>query len=339
MRSIVEGAHPEARRQKDSPLPHRLRRRSPSPYRGGVFALALLATIATAARFTPTATDTSAKIALGRQLFYDADLSIDGTMSCATCHEQHRAFADGNRTRPGVHGDAGRRNVPPLANVAFLPSLTWGDPRVTSLEAQALIPMFGEAPVEMGMKGAEAKLAARLGRDPCYVKMFAAAFPDRGGRIETETVTRALAAFQRTMVSRASPYDRGAMPEPAKRGATRFARDCAACHAGPDFTDGRFHAPIGATPGDRGLGEITGRPADDGHFRTPTLRNIAVTAPYLHDGSAPTIPVAIARHRNLPPIDAAAMAELTAFLDQLTDRRFFTYRRLALPKKRCDRRL
>jgi cytochrome c peroxidase len=123
----------------------------------------------------------AAKIALGRHLFYDADLSIDGTMSCASCHEQKHAFADGNPTRPGVHGDAGRRTVPGLANVAWLPVLTAAGPRVTTLEAQAAIPIFGLSPVGMGMHGSEREIPRRLSRDACYRRQFRKAFPRAPG--------------------------------------------------------------------------------------------------------------------------------------------------------------
>lgn len=107
----------------------------------------------------------AAKVELGRRLFYDADLSVDGTMACATCHEQHRAFSDGNPTHAGVHGEPGRRNVPGLANVGWLRTLTWADPRQSSLERQAAVPVMGTTPVEMGMAGQEAEITRRLTRD------------------------------------------------------------------------------------------------------------------------------------------------------------------------------
>lgn len=286
------------------------------------------------------------KVELGRRLFYDADLSIDGSMSCATCHVQRRAFADGNATHPGVHGDPGRRNVPGLANVAWAKSLTWGDPRVRTLEAQVLIPVTGLSPVEMGMNGKEGEIAVRLGRDACYVRMFRDAFPEADGRIDMAGVTKALAAFQRTMISNQSPYDRwrsgarDALSEIQQQGERAFARRCAACHAGPDLSDGRFHRiePGASDPeaGDPGLGEITGRAADIARFRTPGLRNVALTAPYLHDGSAPTIAAAIDRHAGISHrLDAADRRAIEAFLDGLTDRAFTGDRRLSLPQSAC----
>lgn len=282
------------------------------------------------------------KVELGRRLFYDADLSIDGTMACATCHEQHRGFADGNRNHPGVHGDPARRNVPGLANVAWLRPLTWADPRLDTLEKQARVPMLGHDPVEMGMEGQEAEIAKRLSRDDCYVSMFRAAFPRTGGRIDIEAVTQALAAFERTLVSYDAPYDRALRGGPpldpqAARGAALFRRDCASCHAGANFTDMRFHNVAVWTSADRGLGEISGRLADNGRFRTPGLRNVAVTGPYLHDGSASTIAQAIARHPGERSKDE--VTALVAFLDTLTDETFLHDKRFALPDTACGKAL
>lgn len=281
---------------------------------------------------------TLAKVALGRRLFYDADLSVDGSMSCATCHVQRHGFADGNATHPGVHGDPGRRNVPGLANVAWLKRLTWADPRLATLEAQAVVPVTGTDPVEMGMAGRTEEIASRLNRDPCYRTLFRAAFPGSAGRIDMTAVVRALAAFERTMVSVNAPYDRwrggarDSLSAEAQAGAKRFARHCAGCHAGPDFTDGRYHALL-ATGEDDGVAHVTGRDADRGRFRTPGLRNVAVTAPYFHDGSARTLDDAIARHGL--PIAKQDRATIAAFLHSLTDADFLRDPRFSLPPVAC----
>lgn len=285
----------------------------------------------------------AAKVALGRRLFYEGDLSIDGTMSCATCHSQKRGFADDNRTRAGVHGDPGRRNVPGLANVAFLPSLNW-DGAAPSLEAQALIPMFGTAPVEMGMHGQERELVRRLEGDACYRRMFARAFPESGGRIDVADVTRALGAFQRTLISFGAPWDRwragdrSALSAEARQGADLFGQRCAACHAGPSLSDGRFHA-IGAAGEDQGLGALTGRAEDAGRFRTPSLRNVALSAPYLHDGSARDLAEAIAAHGRDGALTPPERDAVIAFLSSLTDPAFATDPRHARPTRACGRRL
>jgi cytochrome c peroxidase len=303
---------------------------------------------------------TPTKVALGRRLFYDADLSIDGTMSCGTCHEQRRGFADGNATHGGVHGEPGRRNVPGLANVGAFKVLTWANPSLTRLEAQASVPLAGEHPIEMGMAGQDKALAARLGADPCYGRMFAAAFAG-DATITVPRIVQAIATFERTLVSSNAPFDRfrrgeaDAIPDSAKRGAGLFfgARfQCASCHAGPNFTDGRYHdiglsSAAGSDP-DRGLIENTGLAADDGRFRTPGLRNVALTAPYLHDGREQQLAGAVLDHytpgaaikpepalRRSPP-SAVELANLVAFLGALTDQRFVTNPELALPKVACE---
>jgi len=287
----------------------------------------------------------AAKVALGRRLFYDADLSLDGTMACATCHEQHRAFAEGNPTHGGVTGEAGRRNVPGLANVAWARHLTGGDRRITTLEAQALVPMFGTHPVEMGMTGQEAELARRLGKDSCYAAMFDQAFPETGGRIDKANIAGALAAFERTLVSFDSPYDawrrgdRAALSPVARSGQTLFARHCAECHAGVLLSDGDYHAVIAPTPSDQGLSETSGLASDRGRFRTPSLRNAALTAPYFHDGSTGTLEEAIRRHPSAAGLDMDEVAKLAEFLRATTDRHFVTDPSLSLPDTACGRKL
>ncbi len=293
-----------------------------------------------------------AKVALGRRLFYDADLSIDGTMSCATCHEQRHAFTDSNATHPGVHGDPGRRNIMTLANVGYFGSLTWGDPRVRRLEDQALIPVAGEHPVEMGFARQEHVLTARLASSACYQRMFADAFPEVKGEVSMATIGKALATFQRTLISFDAPYDqrkRGetvAVSAEALRGETLFfgrRPGCASCHAGPSFTDAAtgpldktFHRIDLPFSGDQGLGDITGKDADKARFRTPGLRNVAVSAPYLHDGSAKTLRQAVRRHRVATALNDAQVTDLVAFLDTLTDQRFIADKRFSLPPQRCD---
>jgi cytochrome c peroxidase len=289
----------------------------------------------------------AAKVELGRRLFYDGDLSVDGTVGCFNCHGQHRAFTESNATHPGVKGVPGRRNAMMLGNVAYLSSLTWGDPTQRSLEAQVLTPLTGEHPIEMGMKGQEAELVRRLSGDACYRRQFAQAFPGEKDAIDLGHVAKAIAAFERTLVSFGSDYDRGAMSDAAKRGKAVFARfACASCHAGRLFTDAdaadplaAFHRIEPASGPDKGLAEITGKPEDAGRFRTPSLRNVALSSPYLHDGSAKTVPEAIRRHETAAAISEADMADLTAFLEALTDKAFVTDPRLGLPKTRCGKPL
>jgi cytochrome c peroxidase len=217
-----------------------------------------------------------------------------------------------------------------LANVAYFPTLTWGNPQIVSLEAQTLIPIFGEHPVEMGMAGKEALLFQRLKADPTYQKLFAKAFPDQARVSETElyslsTVTKALAAFERTLLSFNSPYDRykyggqrAAISRAARGGESLFFSErleCHHCHGSFLFTDNIKHTWLafvekgfhntglynedgkGSYPtGHEGIAEFTGRDDDMGKFRTPSLRNVALTAPYMHDGSIDTLEAVIRTH-------------------------------------------
>lgn len=298
-----------------------------------------------AAPFVPPDNGMSAaRVALGRRLFYDADLSANGTMACAACHEQKRGFADGNATRPGVHGDPGRRNVPGLANVAWFDRLTYADPAITTLEAQTLVPLLGERPVEMGMKGMEAELARRLAKDACYRRMFARAYPERRGRIDMGSIAAALAAFERTMVALDSPYDRhlagdaAALSPVARQGSAVFTKaGCAACHAGRLMTDMDYHRLETPHAADPGLVEQTGQGGDAGRFRTPSLRMVALTGPWWHDGTATTLEDAVRRHGDR--VSERDMPGLVAFLHSLTDARFTTRADLAMPDRACGRPL
>jgi len=261
---------------------------------------------------------TPAKVELGRRLFYDTRLSVNRTRSCASCHKQELAFTDGRTVSPGAFGDLTPRNAMSLANAAYAPVLTWGNPLLHSLEQQALVPLVGREPVELGMAGRDEELAARLRADPVYPPLFARAFPEAPDVISLAAVVRALAAFERTLVSARSPYDRyryegnvGAVSEAAIRGEALFfgeRLECHHCHGNFNLNDSMMHARNrigeiafhntglynldgkGAYPSDNtGLEEHTGRPEDMGRFKAPSLRNVAVTAPYMHDGSIPTL--------------------------------------------------
>jgi cytochrome c peroxidase len=289
----------------------------------------------------------SAKVTLGRRLFYDADLSLDGTTACATCHEQSRGFTDGNSTHPGIGGAPGQRNVMGLANVAYFDPLTWADPTRRRLEQQAVMPLTNTHPVEMGMQGKMAVLVERLKSDTCYQRMFAAAFP--GAPISAANIFKAIASFERTMLSFDSPfehYQRGnasAMTALAKAGMVQFfgKAGCAVCHSGGNFTDLAYHNIGTGDFRDEGLETVTGRATDKNRFRTPSLRNVALTAPYLHNGSMKTLTAAIHAHvgseLTAAPLTDADVAELVAFLESLTDQTFITNPALALPKTACGK--
>ena len=259
-----------------------------------------------------------AKVELGRYLFYDKRMSVNGKESCASCHRQELAFTDGRAQAEGTTGQAHPRSSMSLVNVAYAPLLTWANPKLKLLEEQALTPMFGVEPVELGLKGQEGKLLDVLRRDDVYRRLFPRAFPEDGDAYSIQNVTRAIAAFERTIISMRSPYDRyrwggdaNALSESAKRGELIFSSSerggCFQCHGGWNFSSVRFEGSreregegaffntgvsAYAAP-NRGLYEHTQRPEDIGKFRAPTLRNIAVTAPYMHDGSIATLEEAI----------------------------------------------
>jgi cytochrome c peroxidase len=270
------------------------------------------------------------KVELGRHLFYDKRLSADNSMSCASCHHQDKAFTDGLAVAEGITGQKGARSAMSLANVAYLPVLTWANPNLTALEVQALVPIFGEHPVEMGMAGRENELFARLQADPTYQRLFPRAFPQEAQQgnealYSLSTVTKAIASFERSLLSFDSPYDRykyggqkNALSAAALRGEALFfgeKMECYHCHGSFNFTDNIQHSKLpfaekgfhntglynedgrGAYPANNpGISEFTGDADDEGKFRTPSLRNVALTAPYMHDGSIPTLEAVIRTH-------------------------------------------
>jgi cytochrome c peroxidase len=301
-----------------------------------------------------------AKVELGRRLFYDRRLSLNETQACADCHRQERAFTDGAPHAIGSTGSAHRRNVPTLANVAYAPALTWADPRHDRLEEQARVPLFGTEPVEMGFGGREDDLVRRLEGMPLYRDGFAAAFPDEARPLTIDNLTRALASFERTLVSGGSPYDRlvygdveDALSPSARRGMRLFFSEktrCGECHGGLVFSGVLDYAALerpprprflddGLSPNglDPGLEESTGRRRDRGRFKVPTLRNIALTAPYMHDGRLPTLAAVLDHYAAAGPdrrpvvLSDAERADLLAFLESLTDTTFVSDARFTDP--------
>ena len=330
---------------------------------------------------------TPAKVELGRRLFHDRALSGNGTQACSSCHRQELAFTDGRARAVGSTGEPHPRGAMSLANVAYGATLTWADPHLTRLEDQARIPMFNEHPVELGLAGREDELLRRLRTDPDYPGMFVAAFPEETDPVSLANVTRAIASFERTLLSGDSPYDRlvyrddtGALSESAMRGMRLFFSErlsCSRCHGGFTFSGpvtfagtraiaATFHnnglynlGGAGDYPGDNpGLYGFTGRAGDMGRFRAPTLRNIELTAPYMHDGSIATLAAVIEHYarggrlvadgplagdgRDSPrksefvrgfDLDDRGKTDLVEFLKSLTDRSFVTDPRHADPAR------
>src|SRR5262249_29476512 len=185
----------------------------------------------------------TAKVQLGRRLFYDQRMSVNGKQSCASCHKQELAFTDGRARAEGTTGALHPRSSMSLANVAYNASLTWDNAALRVLEEQALIPIFGTDPIELGLKGSEDRFLSELRHDPVYGRLFGAAFPGEPDPFTMKNVAKALAAFERTIVSLKSPYDRyrfggelDALNESAKRGELLFfsgeRAGCFQCHGG-----------------------------------------------------------------------------------------------------------
>jgi cytochrome c peroxidase len=269
-------------------------------------------------------------------------MSVNEKQSCGTCHQQQLAFTDGRAHAQGATGQLHPRGSMSLVNVAYVPFLTWANPTVTSLEQQMLIPMLGEEPIELGLKGHEQKFLDAVRRDPIYRARFPKAFPGSADPYSLANVVKAIAAFERSIVSMRSPYDRyrwggesAAISAAAKRGELLFFSSeragCFQCHAGWNFSgpiqfEGSPAAPAaffntGVSTYDapnRGLFELTSVTGDIGKFRAPSLRNIAVTAPYMHDGSLPTLEDVIQHYAAGGKLDHPNKSHILRRLD-LTD--------------------
>jgi len=262
-----------------------------------------------------------AKVELGRFLFYDTKLSGNQTQSCGSCHKQELAFTDELARAEGSTGEIHPRSSMSVANAGYAASLTWANPAVVRLEEQALVPMFGEDPVELGMANLEDELLRRMREDERYPEMFAEAFPEAADPISLDSITKAIASFQRALTSFNSKFDQGAsaLTLSEQRGMALFfggtteagvpdALECFHCHGGfllsqaVDHEGNEFNQQTfinnglynldsdGSYPeGNQGLFEMTNDPADKGKFKPPSLRNIAKTAPYMHDGSIATL--------------------------------------------------
>jgi cytochrome c peroxidase len=304
------------------------------------------------------------KVVLGSRLYFDTRLSVDDTVSCSTCHDPSKGFADGKTVAEGVNGAKGTRNSPTSQNAAYNSTQFW-DGRAPSLEEQAKGPLVN--PVEMGMPSLDA-VVSKLKGIPDYVDAFERVFGTRNFTIDH--VVKAIAAFERTLLSGNSDFDRfqyarqfKSLNPSARRGLELFhsKAKCQTCHTfsgeWATFTDNRFHnlgvgmtedvlklareaerlgdVPPGADPGlvsELGRFVVTKNPDDIGAFKTPTLRNIALTAPYMHDGSQATLKEVIefynkGGHRNpylskdIVPLklDAEEKADLVEFMRALTD--------------------
>jgi cytochrome c peroxidase len=277
---------------------------------------------------------TPARVELGRALFFDTRLSAKEALSCASCHNPAFAWTDGRPTAVGNDMKILRRSSPTILNAAFNPLQMW-DGRKTTLEDQALGP-FG--PDEQNLPLDE--LARRVQSHPGYVQMFKHAYP--GEEISSATIAKAIASFERTVLSTESPFDRWregdeqAISASAKRGFELFngKADCALCHQGFNFTDNGFHnIGLKAQAGNEDAGRYEQRKVAvlKGAFKTPTLRDVALTAPYMHNGCYDTLEQVVDHYdrggddksnlsENIRPLHLSAQEkqDLVAFLDSLT---------------------
>lgn len=238
---------------------------------------------------------TKAKVELGKLLYFDTRLSVNRTISCATCHDPQKAWAEHEPTSKGFAGQLGPVNSPTVINTAYAPVLFW-DGRAASLEEQALGPI--ENPMEMGHSLDE--LVKQLSEVPGYVERFQKVF---GTGVTKDGIAKAIAAFERTILSGNSPYDRytvggdkTALTDQQVRGMRIFMDNCSVCHTPPLFSNYQFYnAGIGLDkePSNKGRMAVTGDEADFGKFRVPPLREVAKTPPYFHDGSVESLEEAV----------------------------------------------
>jgi cytochrome c peroxidase len=282
---------------------------------------------------------------------------------------QSKAFTDGVAHAIGSTGQFHPRGSMAIFNSAYAPALGWANPLLGTLEKQAVVPMFGETPVELGLAGLDAQLLERLRAVPRYQELFPRSFPDEPDPFSVKNITRAISAFERTIISGRSAYDRytydddaSALSESARRGLELFnseRTECFHCHGGYNFSDSVTH--VGKMfsevlfhntglydpypPDNRGLMEISGDPNDMGKFKAPSLRNIVVTAPYMHDGSIATLGEVIDHYakggRARGPLTSGFLKgftltggekqDLLAFLASLTDEALLTDPRFSDP--------
>lgn len=324
------------------------------------------------------------KVELGRHLFYDVRLSGNATQSCASCHQQDKAFTDARSVSIGSTGEPTDRNSQSLANVVYSPTLTWANPALVSLEKQMEVPLFGEHPVEMGINDSnKAAVLARFSSNSDYQAKFKAAYPSDATPVSWINIIRAIASFQRSILSGNSRYDqylagKANFNDAELRGMNLFngeKAECFHCHGSFNFNNQIIHAAStqvetpfhntglynidgkGAYPEpNRGVFELSGLLRDMGQFRAPSLRNVAVTAPYMHDGSMATLEEVVSTYaaggRNItsgpnagdgrinpykdPLISNISLtqqevADLVAFLKTLTDDTLLTNPKLANP--------
>jgi cytochrome c peroxidase len=262
---------------------------------------------------------------LGKKFFFDTRLSQNNTKSCATCHAPQFAFTDGYRKSSGIYADETKRNAPTLLNTRFLKSLTWADD-VKSYQAQILKPLFSKHPVEMGLDSTDFSILKRFQNDTAYQFLFKKVYKKNIQYLNYQDIINAIAAYENTLVRFESQYDKGNyISEIGKQLFFSKKFQCNTCHTAPLFTTGKM-AKSFISDNDNGFFDKTKNENDLGKFRIPTLRNVELTAPYMHDGSVERLEIAIQhdffnkKNKKINPVmDKKEVLELMIFLKSLTD--------------------
>lgn len=287
---------------------------------------------------------------LGQYLFFDTRLSLNNTKSCASCHNPSFAFSDGYKTSITALGENVQHNAPSLINSTYLKRFDWANPTATSLVAQIQRPLYGNHPIELGLNHNIQKLNQIFSKDTFYIQLFKKAFPNDNSLFTPKQIETALVAYEKTLISRESKFDKQTFTSNQYYGLKLFTSaklNCVSCHPPPYFTLATksdnidsIYANIGLYVKypltDNGLSSFTKKSSDEGKFKIPSLRNVLLTAPYMHDGSIATISEVIDHYakggRNHPnknknikgfTITSKEKQDLIEFLETLTDSSIF----------------
>ena len=299
----------------------------------------------------PTGEEGAARAMLGRALFYDPLLSSDNTVSCASCHSQTSAFAhNDHKLSHGIADRIGTRNAPALQNLAWKKTFMW-DGAVHHIDAQALAPISNFAEMDESLP----HIIAKLRQSRIYPELFKKAYGDTA--MTGERTLKALSGFMLTLISANSKYDKVmrkengfSFTESEQRGYSLFEQNCASCHAGPLFTNDKFESNgLAEDPAlkDIGRGTITGKKSDNGLFKVPSLRNVELTYPYMHDGRFPNLQMVLFHYtegikpsnklshqlRKKISLNEQDKGDLINFLKTLTDEQFITDSRYSYPRQ------
>jgi cytochrome c peroxidase len=280
------------------------------------------------------------KVTLGRYLFFDKDLSANGTKSCASCHDPKFAFTDGYRKSTGLYGDEVKRNTPSLVNSIKYLTLNWANPDIHAFEAQMRRPLFGKKPPEMGNTQDDTLVLKTISNKKVYVDLFTKVYGSIN-KVSWFNIIDAIAAFERSIVSTNSKYDafikKLVKLDPEEKAGYKLFNSnkfkCNTCHVGNYFTDSQYH--VTTYPSDD-LGVYTSnfKSEDKNKFRTPSLRNVAFTSPYMHNGSMDKLPLAVKtcmKHSKIDTYKDDDIIHIVKFLHTLSDSSILTNKQFSDP--------